>query len=95
MPSGWKASLIRLRATALEAAPSAGTAADAGGLRTALLRARGTEQEFLVNRLCLRAMPQARYQTRNEGHFGLASQAYCHFTSPIRPLCGFDGCIAC
>lgn len=73
-----------LRATALEAAPSAGTAADAGGLRTALLRARGTEQEFLVNRLCLRAMPQARYQTRNEGHFGLASQAYCHFTSPIR-----------
>ena len=73
-----------LRATALETAPPAGTAADAGGLRTALLRARGTEQEFLVNRLCLRAMPQARYQTRNEGHFGLASQAYCHFTSPIR-----------
>ncbi len=73
-----------LRATALEAAPSGNAAADAGGLRAALARARGTEQEFLVNRLCLRAMPQARYQTRNEGHFGLASEAYCHFTSPIR-----------
>lgn len=73
-----------LRATALEAAPPEGTAAGAKGLRAALERARGTEQEFLVNRLCLRAMPQARYQRGNEGHFGLASGAYCHFTSPIR-----------
>ncbi|MBO4301610.1 MAG: VacB/RNase II family 3'-5' exoribonuclease, partial [Desulfovibrio sp.] len=45
---------------------------------------RGTPGEGLVNRLCLRAMPQARYQTNNTGHYGLASQAYCHFTSPIR-----------
>ena len=32
----------------------------------------------------LRAQARAVYRTANIGHFGLASQAYCHFTSPIR-----------
>lgn len=49
-----------------------------------LKAAAGTPQEYLVNKLCLRSMQQARYQPENVGHFGLASQAYCHFTSPIR-----------
>ena len=56
----------------------------ATALQGILRDVQGSDREFLVGRLCLRAMPQARYQPENEGHFGLASRAYCHFTSPIR-----------
>ncbi len=43
-----------------------------------------TDQAFVVNRLALRSMMQARYSPEEDGHFGLASSCYCHFTSPIR-----------
>jgi ribonuclease R len=38
----------------------------------------------LLHRLVLRTLPRARYADRDVGHFGLATRAYCHFTSPIR-----------
>lgn len=38
----------------------------------------------VVQMLLLQSLPQARYSPENEGHFGLASEAYLHFTSPIR-----------
>jgi len=47
-------------------------------------RLKGTAEERPVSLLILRSMQQARYETINCGHFGLASSNYTHFTSPIR-----------
>ncbi len=41
-------------------------------------------EKLLINSLLLRAMERARYVDYLAPHFGLASPAYCHFTSPIR-----------
>jgi ribonuclease R len=38
----------------------------------------------VLHMLLLRSMKQAVYDVTNQGHFGLASKAYLHFTSPIR-----------
>ena len=46
--------------------------------------ARDKPHEYLISRVTLRSMKRARYATDNVGHFGLASEAYAHFTSPIR-----------
>lgn len=41
-------------------------------------------EEAMISRLTLRSMKQAKYGTVCSGHFGLSTQYYCHFTSPIR-----------
>lgn len=44
----------------------------------------GRPDEHLVQTVLLRSMRQAVYTSQNIGHFGLAYEAYAHFTSPIR-----------
>ena len=59
-------------------------AGDPFAIQRVLDFARGRSEEFLVSSLVVRAMRRAVYSDSCEGHFGLASQAYAHFTSPIR-----------
>lgn len=55
-----------------------------GEVQKLLDKIAGTPEEALLSRLTLRSMKQAKYSTDCAGHFGLAAQYYCHFTSPIR-----------
>jgi len=49
-----------------------------------LEQVQGRPEERLVNTVLLRSMQQARYAAEPFGHFGLATDCYTHFTSPIR-----------
>jgi len=49
-----------------------------------LEKVKGKNEETVVSTLLLRSMMQAKYAPECIGHFGLAAQYYCHFTSPIR-----------
>ncbi|MBR2614444.1 MAG: ribonuclease R [Clostridia bacterium] len=49
-----------------------------------LKKLEGNDKFFLVNRVMLRSMQKAKYSPEDVGHFGLSSEHYCHFTSPIR-----------
>ena len=49
-----------------------------------LNKIKGHANEHLIQKVLLRSMRQAVYDEENIGHFGLAYEAYGHFTSPIR-----------
>lgn len=51
---------------------------------TVLQKVKKSRYEYIINNLLLRSLTQASYAITDIGHFGLASSAYTHFTSPIR-----------
>jgi len=54
------------------------------GVAAFLRDIQGHERHHVLQMLLLRSLKQAQYAIDNEGHFGLASDCYLHFTSPIR-----------
>lgn len=55
-----------------------------GEIQKLLFSLEGEPEEALISRLTLRSMQRAAYKTLNAGHFGLSTNYYTHFTSPIR-----------
>ena len=53
-------------------------------LQRLLDMARGKPEEHAVHYAVLRSLTRAAYGPQDEGHYALASDCYCHFTSPIR-----------
>ncbi|MCT4607339.1 MAG: ribonuclease R [Marinisporobacter sp.] len=53
-------------------------------LQDLLKKVEGRKEERIINTIMLRSLKKARYAPENAGHFGLAADNYCHFTSPIR-----------
>jgi ribonuclease R len=53
-------------------------------LQSLLNAVRGKPEAYGIHLVVLRSLKRAEYSVKKEGHFALASDAYCHFTSPIR-----------
>ncbi len=53
-------------------------------LQMLLEEVRGEPEETVISTVMLRSMKQAKYDVNSIGHFGLSTEFYTHFTSPIR-----------
>lgn len=53
-------------------------------LQQLLEEVKGKPEEIIISTVMLRSMKQARYDAESLGHFGLSTEFYTHFTSPIR-----------
>jgi ribonuclease R len=56
----------------------------AASFNAMLSEAKGKPEQHVLEQLGIRTMAKAVYTTENIGHYGLAFEYYCHFTSPIR-----------
>ncbi|MGG1442017.1 ribonuclease R [Brevibacillus laterosporus] len=61
-----------------------GTSVHPKALQQLLEEIKGTPEEVIISTVLLRSMKQARYDAESLGHFGLSTDFYTHFTSPIR-----------
>ncbi|MBV8782346.1 MAG: ribonuclease R [Phycisphaerae bacterium] len=57
---------------------------DRKSLQSLLMSVRDKPEAFAINLAVLRSLTRAEYSPKPIGHFALASEDYCHFTSPIR-----------
>jgi ribonuclease R len=57
---------------------------DRKALQQLLASVKGKPQAFAINLAVLKSLTRAEYSPRPLGHYALASEHYCHFTSPIR-----------
>ncbi|HEY1922589.1 MAG TPA: ribonuclease R [Tepidisphaeraceae bacterium] len=57
---------------------------DRKAIQSLLASVKGKPQSFTINLAILKSLTRAEYSPRTIGHYALASQHYCHFTSPIR-----------
>jgi ribonuclease R len=57
---------------------------DRHDLQRLLDTVRGRPEAYGIHLAVLRSLKRAEYSVKPQGHFALASEAYCHFTSPIR-----------
>ena len=53
-------------------------------LQSILDAVRDRPEETVISTVMLRSMKQAKYDPQSLGHFGLSTEFYTHFTSPIR-----------
>lgn len=61
-----------------------GPGARPGDIRAVLESTKDRPEHPVISTLALRSMQKARYDAKPLGHYGLAMDDYCHFTSPIR-----------
>ena len=57
---------------------------DRKGIQRLLESIRGKPEAFAINLAILKSLTRAEYSPEEVGHYALASEQYCHFTSPIR-----------
>jgi ribonuclease R len=57
---------------------------DRFALQKILEKSADKPEAYAVHYALLRSLKQAVYSPQEEGHYALASETYCHFTSPIR-----------
>ncbi len=57
---------------------------DRKGIQQLLESIRGKPEAFAINLAILKSLTRAEYSPEEVGHYALASEQYCHFTSPIR-----------